>query len=349
MRTIVSVQDVLELEIKPDNLLAEFYALTEEAVKKRLAAAAELRPVPCPGCGSSKSDRAFEKFNLTYRQCRDCASLFVSPRPSEAALADYYRRSPAARFWREHVLPATEAARREKIIEPRAQWVLDGIAEYAPHAAVGLDVSSYGAALTKVLLQSWTSPAPLRFIAAGSLADLDSGTPPEGIEVAPRPLADVPSLGPVDFITAFDFLDRCADVPAFLRAVSAVLPRGGLLFLTAPSISGFDLQNLWDRSRTISPPDRLNLLSTEGFAALFTAAGWEICEFSTPGMFDVEAVRRAIEADPDGEWPRFIRYLLKKRNEQALLAFQEYLQQYRLSSFARIVVRKTGQDRFHLV
>jgi hypothetical protein len=342
MRTIVSVQDVLELEIKPDNLLAEYYALTEQAVKRRLAVASELRPVPCPGCGSSKSERAFEKFNLTYRQCRDCASLYVSPRPSEAALADYYRHSPAARFWREHILPATEAARREKIIEPRAQWVLDGIAEYTPYAAVGLDISSYGAALATELLRSWTSSVPLRLIAANPLADLDFNTPPEGVEVAPRMLADVPSLGPVDFITAFDLLDRCDDVPAFLRAVSAVLPGGGLLFLTAPSISGFDLQNLWDRSRTISPPDRLNLLSTEGFTALFTAPVWEICEFSTPGMFDVEAVRLAIEADPDGGWPRFIHYLLKKRDKNALLAFQEYLQQYRLSSFARIVVRKTA-------
>lgn len=338
MKTIVSIQDLIEFEIKPGEALAEFYALTEHSIGQQLAAPAVLRSVPCPGCGSSQSNAAFDKYGFTYRQCRDCATVYVSPRPSEAALIDYYRNSPAARFWREKVLPATESARLEKITRPRARWVLDGLAEYAPQAAIGLDLSSHGGALVSELLSAGVA----KMIAAGPLADVDFASPPANVQVSPRLLAGTASLGPVDFVTAFDAFDRCADVTAFIAAISRVLRPGGLLFLAAPSISGFDLQVLWDRSRAITPPDKLNLLSVEGFNALFAAPGWEICELSTPGMFDVETVRQAVEADPGGGWPRFVCYLLENRDEGARMAFQEFLQAYRLSSFARLLVRKAN-------
>ena len=114
----------------------------------------------------------------------------------------------------------------------------------------------------------------------------------------------------------------------------------GLLLATTTLISGFDLQVLWDRSNSIFPPDRLNLLSVEGLTKLLERHGLNLLEFSTPGMFDVEIVRRAILSDPDADWPRFIRYLVEKRDENAFDALQEYLQRFRLSSFARVVGRK---------
>ena len=58
MKRVVSVQDLLELEIKPDALLAEFYALTSEEVPNRLLS--NLCRVSCPGCGSTQSQAAFE-------------------------------------------------------------------------------------------------------------------------------------------------------------------------------------------------------------------------------------------------------------------------------------------------
>ena len=61
-------------------------------------------------------------------------------------------------------------------------------------------------------------------------------------------------------------------------------------------MSGFDLQVLWERSTAILPPDKLNLLSAEGWVSRFAAPTWDMLEFSTPGMFDVENVRRATRA-----------------------------------------------------
>lgn len=89
------------------------------------------------------------------------------------------------------------------------------------------------------------------------------------------------------------------------------------------------------------PPEKLNLLSVEGFQFLFPDEHWEVCELSTPGIFDVDVVKRHIETLPDDDrWHRFMKYLLLNREENARAAFQEFLQTYQLSSFLRLTLRK---------
>jgi hypothetical protein len=179
-----------------------------------------------------------------------------------------------------------------------------------------------------------------RVIAAAATADLDYPARVRGLELAPGTLAQAPTNGPADVVTAFDSLDRAPDVDAFERVVHAALRPGGLLFLTAPTSSGFELQLLWDRSPSLVPPDKLNLLSIEALEALFAAPRWELIEISTPGVLDVELVRGEMLRDPTWQWPRFMHYLLTQRDEAALLSFQEYLQRYRLTSFARVLARR---------
>lgn len=339
MRTVVSFQDLTEGEIRPDALFAQFRAESERSVRELLVPVATT-DVPCPGCDGEESAFAFDKHALRYRECGRCGTLFVSPRPDQDALDRYYRDSPAAAFWRSRVLPSTGLARAEKVHRPRAEWILDGLAEHAPDAAVGLDLTPYGVPLAETLLAlSRDGAHPVRrMIVANVAADLDPAPTGGGIAVEPRSLAEVAGLGPVDFVSAFDALERVASPARMVAAARAALRPGGLLFLSAPSITGFDLQVLWDRSRTITPPEKINLLSIEALRSIFPSAEWTVHELSTPGMFDAEAVRRAIEDAPDAPWPRVVRVLVRDR--AAAEALQEYLQRRRLSSFARIFAQR---------
>ncbi|HXH34340.1 MAG TPA: hypothetical protein VNJ54_08005, partial [Plantibacter sp.] len=129
MKTVVSLQDLLELEIRPGPLLDEYRRLSEAAVRAWPSSA--LRDVSCQACGSADARPAFERFGLAYKECVACGTVYLSPRPDEATLAEDARTSEAAKFWRERLLPETEEARREKILLPRADWVRDALAEYA--------------------------------------------------------------------------------------------------------------------------------------------------------------------------------------------------------------------------
>jgi hypothetical protein len=306
MRTVVSLSDLAELEIKPEGLLAEFRAISQRSIREAFPPAS-LREVPCIACGWDDHAPAFEKLGLLYRECRRCGSLFVSPRPTQDALDRYYESSPAVSFWRERLLGATADVRLEKLVAPRADWVVDGVAEHLPGARLGSDRSS-GDALLVDMLEA------------------------QGFRMS--------SEAPVEIVTAFDRFDRVADLRGLVRGIRDDLRPGGLLFATAPCASGFEVQTLWERNETLLPPDKLNVPSVEGLERLFAAPAWEVLELSTPGMFDAENVRRAVAQDP-GSWPRAVRALVDPSATDAT-ALQELLQRTRRASFARVIARRTA-------
>lgn len=338
MKTVVLDRDVVETEVKPHGLLGEYRRLLERDVKARLQEG--LTECACPGCRRADSTRIFDRFGLVYRQCTGCSSLFVSPRPSEAALIDFFRNASAARFWRERILPATREIRQSKLFRPRAQWLLGVVDEYRPQSRRAIAVGYHNDLLIGELLSQ--EKQLFEITVTNPIGDIEfAGKMLPGVNIQSTPISELKGMGGhIDLFLAFDILDRCADLEILFAVAQTILVPGGLLLATTTLGSGFDVQVLWERAESVYPPERLNLLSVEGLTALFERHGFEALEFSTPGMFDVEEVQRAIRAHPKGDWPRFILYLVENRDEEALGALQEYLQRFRLSSFARIVLRK---------
>lgn len=339
MKTIVYNRDFEELEIKPKTAIDQYRQLTAQKVRTRLVEPGKLTPRVCPGCHSETSRPAFEKSGLTYVECVQCKTVYVSPCPSDDALTAFYRDSEPARFWRGPLWEETREARRRKVYRPRADWTVDTLDRYRPNARLAIDVGYH----SRLFLRELTSEdEPLaNIVVTNPVADIECARLElDGVQIQPTAVAEIARYGPADVVLAFDILPCVADIDALFSAARASLSPGGLLLLNATSISGLDLQVLWACSPNIYPPDRINLLSVEGMMALSERHDFELLEFSTPGMFDVEIVQRAIRADPESDWPRFIRYLIENRDEDALSALQEYLQKYRLSSFARIALRK---------
>lgn len=337
MKTIVSVQEISEFEIKPHVAVARWRELVQAEVKRRWANRSSLTHIVCPYCGQNKTVAAFERCGLFYVECPECGSLYAPYRPDEDELWRWYRESVPARFWREQLLPASEETRLEKVTRPRADWVLDGIAEYVPSACCLVDISPYGRRLVELVTDQDSRLTKL--IAAGMTADLE-GVSTSRIQVKPSRVASLPGLGPADGVIAIDVMDRAADPAKLVEALKQLVAPGGVIFATTPVASGFEIQTLWERSPTIIPPDKLNLPTVSGLQRLFAAPTWDILELSTPGMFDVEMVRRAIEADPNRDWPRVVRTLVERSGPSGRKELVEFLQANRLTSFARLVIRK---------
>ena len=340
MKTVVFDRNVFELEVKPHEMLGKYKELLAREVRDRLAVSKKLTTCSCPGCRSGHNSVAFEKYGMKYLLCDDCGSLFVSPRPSEEMLDDFFQNSKSSCFWRENILSETRETRRSKLFRPRAQWLLDAFDAYRPNAQLGIVAGHHNDLLIQELC--FLEKNLFRLIVTNPVADIEfADITMSGLTIKPTRINDLPSLGPADVFLAFDIMDRCADPDALFASARATLSPGGLFLGSTTLISGFDLQVLWDRSETIYPPERLNLFSLEGMLELFNRHGFEALEFSTPGMFDVEIVKRALRSNPDDDWPRFVRYLVENRDDDALQTFQEYLQKYCLSSFGRIVLRRS--------
>lgn len=337
MKTVVSVQEISEFDIKPRAPVDRWRTLVEDEIGQRWKDRSGWSRIVWPTCKPSDEIPAFDRYGVSYVECTGCGSLYAESRPTEADLRAWYRDSKPAVFWREEILPASESARLEKILRPRADWILDGIAEYQPSAGRAIDISPHSRAMLDLLVTGEGSLEEV--VAAGVTADLE-GKSARRVKVQPTLLGELPGLGEAHAIIAMDVLNRAADPGALLENLEKTLAPEGLVFATATVASGFELQTLWDRSPTVIPPDKLNLPTIKAIRTMFAEPTWEILELSTPGMFDVELVRQVIEQEGERSWPRVVRALVQRTDASGRIALIELLQSLRLTSFARLVVRK---------
>ncbi len=337
MKNIVLFDEFNEIDFKPSDLLHKYIRLTETDVSHFFIEKGELHPCVCPGCHTKEIRSSFPRFCMHYLECSRCGTLYVSPRPDDSAIEDYYHRSSARRFWRENLSRNTGKKRKEKIIKPRFEWILDSITEYFPDASHILDMNTDHYGYIEVLIENKTFAKKTLL---NPYLPLDNLPLNDTIHVVKMTMEENALDQEIDVLTLFEVADRTADVDRLFEKVSRLLRKNGLVFMTGILSSGFDLQTLWDRAENIFPPDRLNVFSVEGLESLFRRHGLECLEFSTPGILDVDIVIKTMEEDTTVKIPRFVEYLLKNRSPEAKQSFQEFLQKNLLSSYGRILLRK---------
>jgi len=338
MKTIVQYDDIREFELKPSTPLNTYLKLTQGDVRSYFLGGAALSDCQCPACLSGDRSKSFTKFGLQYWECTGCGTVYVSPRPDDSLINEYYKSSKARQFWNQQLATATEAKRRETLFKPRVQWIIEAVEEYLPSAWRFADINTIHHPFLAELIESdyFREITVLNPKIALEEADYQK----RGIRIVEKPIDALPPDNLFDGVSLFEVVDRLSDVDAFFSALEGVIVPGGLCFLTTISISGFDLQVLWERSNSIFPPDRINVPSLEGLVLLSERHGFDCLELSTPGLLDIEVVANAYKEDPSINLPRFVRYILDNRDPGTLQSFQEFLQLNRLSSFTRMVLRK---------
>jgi hypothetical protein len=336
MKNIVIFDEYNEIDLKPSKLLQKYIELTEKDVFPFLVEGQVLKEVACPGCHSEEKSPAFTKFGLDYVECLRCHTLYISPRPDDAALNRFYSQSSARLFWHDELLKATRKKRQEKIVKPRFEWIEESTGEHLPKAEHFVDINTdqYG------YIEELSHTALFkRKTLINPFVKLE--IPVEtGIESVNTSWWEAQLSSQADVVSIFEVADRTSDVDALFGKINQLLKKDGLCFLTAILSSGFDLLVLWDKAENLYPPDRLNVFSVEGLKTLAARHGFEILEFSTPGILDVELVVREVQQDGKIKLPRFFRYLLEARDEETKLLFQEFLQAALLSSYGRVLLKK---------
>ena len=324
-----------EEDIRKRDVLNRYLELvsldSEEIVRDK----SSFEAINCPACGSSEYSHQFNKNQFSYVMCSNCDTLFVNPRPSFENLMKIYKDSPSTRFWvNDFFLPMVEA-RREKIFKPRAEY----IASKFPQLKKG-EIADVGAGFGLFLEELEKCWPEAHFTSIEPSIDMADICRQKGFQVIESMLEEVDSSKhKFDLITSFELFEHLHNPSTLVEGVKNLLNSGGYLFLTTLNGLGFDIQILWDKAKSVTPPHHLNFFNPSSICLLFKKAGFEIVEVSTPGQLDWDIIEGGYiheGLDPG----RFFKTVIKYGTEEAKVQLQSWIRKYKFSSHMRVIVKK---------
>jgi len=327
-----------ESDIRPQDLFNRYLELSRKDIGRFFSDQSKFVDVPCPACLSERHEPGMKKLGFRYLTCLDCSSLYLSPRPTVAMFDDYYQEAESVKFWGTDFFKATSEARRERMFKPRAQMVEQWAAKLGMDGSDSFaDVGSgYGIFLEEISNLNrfgnvvGVEPAP-------NLAEICRE---KGFGISEKLVEEVQD-GEIEasFASAFEVIEHPFDPAEFLNGVHRLLKPDGMFLFTTLTISGFDMQVLWEHSKSIYPPHHINLMSVSGIKTLVERSGFEIAELSTPGQLDVDIIRNIVTENPEIELNRFAHHMAFGVSDEVRAAFQSFLQAQNLSSHIRVIAR----------
>ena len=329
-----------ESELCPDDLLAAQEEAFARDVARLIARRAEFLEVGCPACGGSSSSPAFSKMGFDWVRCHACDTLFMSPRPSPDVMSAYYGDSENYRIWAEHIFPASEAARRQKIHEPWLQRVLDLCDRHGVARGTLVEIGPGFGTFAAVAV---ASGAFERVVAIEPTPELVEACRARGVDVVAKRVEDVgDELEPADVVVCFEAIEHLFEPAELVRQCQRFLHPGGLLVLSCPNGQGFDIATLGPGSLAVDP-EHVNLFNPASLGLLLGRFGFEVLEVATPGRLDAELVRQVVlEGGYDLGAQPFLREVLLDRWDDLGWPFQQFLAANRLSSHMWLAARRSA-------
>lgn len=327
-------------EIRPDALKRgqiEAYERDLARLRERLP---EFVVVACPACEGRESQPAFQKYGLQFQRCQRCRTLYMSPRPTPAIMAAYYNQSENYKYWAEHIFPASEPARRDKIHRPMLQHVVAACDRYGVARKLLVEVGPGFGTFAALASESGTFEC---VVAIERTPEMAAACRKRGVTVIEQAVEDVSlaELGQADVVVSFEVIEHLFDPKAYLQAAARLLRSGGLLLLTCPNGEGFDTATLGANSPAVDS-EHVNLFNPESLAGLLARAGFEPIEVATPGRLDAELVRdAALEGRLDLSSNPLLRAVLIEQWDQLGQSFQAFLAANRMSGHLRVLARRS--------
>lgn len=335
----VTTDKLNEHQIRPPDLMQGQKIALLTDIGRLLSRRSKFVEVDCPACGGRESYRKFEKFGLGYEECSVCRTLYVNPRPSPEVLKWFYIGSENYAYWNEHIFPASEQARRERIMVPRVDKVLELFRKHQLNMDALLEVGAgFGTFCEEIKSRGLFK----RVVAVEPTPDLARTCINKGIETIQKPIEEITFSNASEFsvVVSFEVIEHLFSPRNFVINIFQLLHPGGLLVLSCPNGQGFDIQTLGPLSDSVDH-EHLNYFNPKSLPILLTECGYEVLETFTPGKLDAELVRnKVLDGVYDLAGQPFFKHVLLDEWEQLGNSFQRYLADQGLSSNMWVIARR---------
>lgn len=323
-----------EDEIRPKKVFNTYLELSAKDAEKCFSEK-NREPINCPACGTENQEIDFVKNSFPYILCKSCDSLYQSPRAPLWEYEEFYHNSESSKYWATEFFPAVAEVRRDKIFKPRAEKISELCQKNHHKPEVVMDVGGgYG-----LFLEEWRKIHPNSHVCtvepSEDLAETCRKKEIEVLQTISEKADEWKNRG--DLVTCFEVIEHAHNPLEFIQSIYNLVKPGGYAIVSGLGVDGFDIQVLWEKSNSISPPHHINFLSVKGFYQLFEKAGFSNIEVLTPGQLDVDIVKNSLEKHPELlKENRFLKKLYQQ-DENTLTEFQNFLTDNKLSSHTWIV------------
>lgn len=325
-------------DIRPDEMLAGMHEAQRQDIEMLRAWRDKFVEIDCPTCDARERNFLYEYNAMTHQRCAACGMQYVSPRPTADLLAEFYARSANYAFWAKNIYPASEATRREQIFAKRAKMVADLYLKRGKGRQKMLEVGvGYGLFIEELsklnVFEQHVGVEP-----STKLAEICRE---KGMVIIDAPYEEIEPFADIDMIASFEVVEHLYSPATFMTWIYESLKPDGLVILTCPNIEGLDTLLLAQDSIAVDH-QHLNYFSPNTFRAMLERVGFVDIEISTPGVLDVDLLRRAWREGKisNEKLGAFLFKIINEEDERTDLLFQEFLQSACLSSNMMAVARK---------
>jgi SAM-dependent methyltransferase len=326
---------VKEEEIRKRSVFNRYLGLVKEDAQTIFADRSCFIQVNCPACGNENYQAQFDKLGFTYVRCPDCGTLFVNPRPPVELLMEFYTSSRSTTFWVNDFFKPVAEVRRKKLFRPRAEYVRDTFPDKS-EGVVGDIGAGFGLFLEE-LAKLWPSARMVAIEPSLEMVNICQG---KGLETIPCAVEDVQAWdGQFDLLTSFELFEHLHNPGDFVRKVWRLLKPKGHLYFTTLNGEGFDIQILWEKSKSVSPPHHLNFFNPQSIRTLLEGNHFSVERVDTPGKLDWDIVE-GMYGEEGANLERFWKLVAEKASPAAKDDLQTWISQNGFSSHMRVVARK---------
>lgn len=275
-----------------------------------------------------------------YRRCDICKSLFLDYHPTSEGYAQFYSNLEVMRIFSQRIFKDSQKNRKDLIYTPRIKRLLDAVHNYGRKKGVYLEIGAGSGSFAQMVLKSGNFTETV-VIEPNSCCAQDCRE--LGLNVIETTVENVSEFPPnISVCTLFECIEHICNPQRLISNISKKLSPGTLLVITTPNCLGFDILELGSSSSSLNYL-HIQLFNPISIQEFLERNSFEIVEMTTPGVLDVDLVRKAYaKVDPSlqNNISNWLLELLLNSDEKTLEAFQSFLSKNLLSSHLWVVARK---------
>lgn len=324
-----------ENDIRPDSLKDEQMQYIDYDIKFLQSNVGDFVEVPCPACNVEQSRFMFNKNGFSYKKCTGCNMLYMSPRPTEKILAQFYANSPNYKYFNDFIFPASKETRRTKIFIPRVKKVINYCNKHGVDYGKILEIGAAHGIFCEEMVKCNIFSEVVGMEASDSLYEHASQI---GFRVYNGILEELEINEKFNVVALFEVIEHTTNPRKFLDKVFSLVEKNGLLVMSFPNYDGFDIATLEMNSDSIDH-EHLNYFNEKAIGIILEKSGFSVLDVETPGELDVELVRKKILSG-QFEGNGFLNKVCVDEFDSTGQRFQEFLKTNRLSSNMLVVAIK---------